>query len=77
MAQFARVAQRVKDYEGLTCGRREKKPAWVVNKTATFTPIVRRLLLREVDSLMRDEDVSSSLLLRERVFDSPAEATFR
>lgn len=40
----------------------EKKIAWVVDEGGNVHADSETLLLREVDSLMRDEDVSSSLL---------------
>lgn len=40
----------------------EKKLAWVVDEGGNVHASSETLLLREVDSLMRDEDVSSSLL---------------
>lgn len=40
----------------------DKKLAWVVDKDGNIHANSETLLLREVDSLMRDEDVSSSLL---------------
>lgn len=40
----------------------EKKLAWVVDEGGSVHADSEMLLLREVDSLMRDEDVSSSLL---------------
>ena len=40
----------------------EKKIAWVVDEGGNVHANSETLLLREVDSLMRDEDVSSSLL---------------
>ena len=40
----------------------EKKIAWVVDEGGSVHADSETLLLREVDSLMRDEDVSSSLL---------------
>ena len=40
----------------------EKKIAWVVDKDGNVHANSETLLLREVDSLMRDENVSSSLL---------------
>lgn len=40
----------------------EKKLAWVVDEGGNAHVSSEKLLLREVDSLMRDEDVSSSLL---------------
>lgn len=54
----------------------EKKLAWVVDEGGNVHANSEKLLLREVDSLMRDEDVSSSLLSSfENVFvDSLAEA---
>lgn len=48
----------------------EKKLAWVVDKDRNVRANSETLLLREVDSLMRDEDVSKffAFLFRERVF---------
>lgn len=40
----------------------DKKIAWVVDDDGSVHANSETLLLREVDSLMRDEDVSSSLL---------------
>lgn len=40
----------------------DKKLAWVVDKDGNAHANSETMLLREVDSLMRDEDVSSSLL---------------
>lgn len=40
----------------------DKKLAWVVDEGGNVHANSETLLLREVDSLMRDEDVSSSLL---------------
>lgn len=40
----------------------DKKLAWVVDKDGNVHANSETLLLREVDGLMRDEDVSSSLL---------------
>ena len=40
----------------------DKKLAWVVDEDGNVHANSETLLLREVDSLMRDEDVSSSLL---------------
>lgn len=40
----------------------DKKLAWVVDKDGNVHANSETLLLREVDSLMRDENVSSSLL---------------
>lgn len=40
----------------------EKKIAWVVDKDGNAHVNSETLLIREIDSLMRDEDVSSSLL---------------
>ena len=40
----------------------EKKLAWVVDKGGNAHVNSETLLIREIDSLMRDEDVSSSLL---------------
>lgn len=56
----------------------DKKIAWVVDKDGSVHANSETLLLREVDSLMRDEDVSSSLLSSfESVFvDSLVEAGY-
>ena len=56
----------------------EKKLAWVVDEGGNVHANSETLLLREVDSLMRDEDVSSSLLSSfESVFvDSLTEAGY-
>ena len=56
----------------------EKKLAWVVDEGGNVHADSETLLLREVDSLMRDEHVSSSLLSSfESVFvDSLAEAGY-
>lgn len=43
-------------------GDNEKKLAWVVDEGGNVHASSETLLLREVDSLMRDENVSSSLL---------------
>lgn len=40
----------------------DKKLAWVVDEDGNVHANSETLLLREVDSLMRDEDVSSSLI---------------
>lgn len=40
----------------------DKKLAWAVDNDGNVHANSETLLLREVDSLMRDEDVSSSLL---------------
>lgn len=40
----------------------DKKLAWVVDKDGNAHVNSETLLIREIDSLMRDEDVSSSLL---------------
>lgn len=40
----------------------DKKLAWIVDKDGNIHANSETLLLREVDSLMRDEDMSSSLL---------------
>ena len=40
----------------------EKKLAWVVDKDGNAHVNSETLLIREIDNLMRDEDVSSSLL---------------
>lgn len=54
----------------------EKKLAWVVDDGGNVHANSEKLLLREVDSLMRDEDVSSSLLssFENAFFHSLAEA---
>lgn len=56
----------------------DKKLAWIVDEGGNVHASSETLLLREVDSLMRDEDVSSSLFLSfENVFvDSLAEAGY-
>ena len=56
----------------------EKKLAWVVDKDGNAHVNSETLLIREIDSLMRDEDVSSSLLSSfENVFvDSLTEAGY-
>lgn len=56
----------------------DNKLAWVVDKDGNVHANSETLLLREVDGLMRDEDVSSSLLSSfENVFvDSLAEAGY-
>lgn len=56
----------------------DKKLAWIVDKDGNIHANSETLLLREVDSLMRDEDVSSSLLSSfENVFvDSLTEAGY-
>lgn len=56
----------------------EKKLAWVVDEGGNVHANSETLLLREVDSLMRDEDVSSSLLssFENAFFDSLAEAGY-
>lgn len=56
----------------------DKKLAWVVDEDGNVHANSETLLLREVDSLMRDEDVSSSLLSSfENVFvDSLTEAGY-
>lgn len=40
----------------------DKKLAWIVDKDGNIHANSEKLLLREVDSLMRDENMSSSLL---------------
>lgn len=56
----------------------EKKLAWVVDEDGNVHASSETLLLREVDSLMRDEDVSSSLLssFENAFFDSLTEAGY-
>lgn len=56
----------------------DKKLAWVVDKDGNIHANSETLLLREVDSLMRDEDVSSSLLssFENAFFDSLTEAGY-
>lgn len=56
----------------------DKKLAWVVDKDGNIHANSETLLLREVDSLMRDEDVSSSLLssFANAFFDSLTEAGY-
>ena len=56
----------------------EKKLAWVVDEGGSVHADSETLLLREVDSLMRDENVSSSLLssFENVFFDSLAEAGY-
>lgn len=56
----------------------EKKIAWVVDEGGNVHASSETLLLREVDSLMRDEDVSSSLLssFENAFFDSLTEAGY-
>lgn len=56
----------------------DKKLAWVVDKGGNVHANSETLLLCEVDSLMRDEDVSSSLLssFESAFFDSLAEAGY-
>ena len=56
----------------------EKKIAWVVDEGGSVHASSEKLLLREVDSLMRDEDVSSSLLssFENAFFDSLTEAGY-
>lgn len=56
----------------------DKKLAWVVDKDGNAHVNSETLLIREIDSLMRDEDVSSSLLSSfENVFvDSLTEAGY-
>lgn len=56
----------------------EKKLAWVVDEGGNIHADSETLLLREVDSLMRDENVSSSLLssFENVFFDSLAAAGY-
>ena len=56
----------------------EKKLAWVVDEGGNVHANSEMLLLREVDSLMRDEDVSSSLLssFESAFFDSLTEVGY-
>lgn len=56
----------------------DKKLAWVVDEGGNVHASSETLLLREVDSLMRDEDVSSSLLssFENAFFDSLTEAGY-
>lgn len=56
----------------------DKKLAWVVDKDGNVHANSETLLLREVDGLMRDEDVSSSLLssFENAFFDSLAAAGY-
>ena len=56
----------------------EKKLAWVVDEGGNIHADSETLLLREVDSLMRDEDVSSSLLssFENVFFDSLSDAGY-
>ena len=56
----------------------EKKIAWVVDEGGNVHANSETMLLREVDSLMRDENVSSSLLssFESAFFDSLAEAGY-
>lgn len=56
----------------------EKKIAWVVDEGGNVHASSETLLLREVDSLMRDENVSSSLLssFENAFFDSLTEAGY-
>lgn len=56
----------------------DKKLAWVVDKGDSVHANSETPLLREVDGLMRDEDVSSSLLssFENAFFDSLAEAGY-
>lgn len=56
----------------------EKKLAWVVDEGGNVHADSETLLLREVDSLMRDENVSSSLLssFENAFFDSLTEAGY-
>lgn len=56
----------------------DNKLAWVVDEGGNVRANSETLLLREVDSLMRDEDVSSSLLssFESVFFDSLAEAGY-
>ena len=64
--------------KGSTVEDSEKKLAWVVDEGGSVHASSETLLLREVDSLMRDEHVSSSLLSSfENVFvDSLAAADY-
>ena len=56
----------------------DKKLAWVVDEDGNVHANSEKLLLREVDSLMRDENVSSSLLssFENAFFDSLTEAGY-
>lgn len=56
----------------------DKKLAWVVDEGGNVHANSETLLLREVDSLMRDENVSSSLLssFENAFFDSLTEAGY-
>lgn len=56
----------------------DKKLAWAVDNDGNVHANSETLLLREVDSLMRDEDVSSSLLssFESAFFDSLTEAGY-
>lgn len=56
----------------------DKKLVWVVDEGGNVHADSETLLLREVDSLMRDEDVSSSLLssFENAFFDSITEAGY-
>lgn len=56
----------------------DKKLAWVVDEGGNVHASSETLLLREVDSLMRDKDVSSSLLssFENAFFDSLTEAGY-
>lgn len=56
----------------------DEKIAWVVDKDGNVHANSETLLLREVDNLTRDEDVSSSLLssFENAFFDSLAEAGY-
>lgn len=56
----------------------EEKLAWVVDEGGNVHASSETLLLREVDSLMRDENVSSSLLssFENTFFDSLTEAGY-
>jgi hypothetical protein len=56
----------------------DKKLAWVVDDGGNIHANSEKLLLREIDGLMRDEDVSSSLLssFENAFFDSLADAGY-
>lgn len=56
----------------------EKKLAWVVDKDGNAHVNSETLLIREIDSLMRDENMSSSLLssFENAFFDSLTEAGY-
>ena len=56
----------------------DKKLAWIIDKDGNIHANSETLLLREVDSLMRDEDMSSSLLssFENAFFDSLTEAGY-